>query len=58
MEKSGHVSVVPPGNPDPRGPAIAQAGSAVLDASHLQEGFNPPNFKKAIEFWYHECQSL
>jgi hypothetical protein len=50
----GHVSIVRPGNPDSRGPAIAQAGSLVLDAKHLKLGFHDEKFEKAIEFWYHE----
>jgi hypothetical protein len=48
----GHVSMVRPGSPQEKGPAIAQAGTWVMDASHLKDkkAFN----KKAVEFWYHD----
>jgi len=51
-EHSGHVTMVRPGNPQENGPAIAQAGTWVMDASHLKakHAFR----ERAVEFWYHE----
>ncbi len=58
-EHSGHVAIVRPGSVggdrwDDRGAALAQAGSLVVDATHLATGFNDPDFSKDIEFWSHE----
>lgn len=51
----GHIAVIRPGSVgDKRGPAISQAGSLVLDASHIGKGFNDPDYEKRIQYWYHE----
>ena len=51
----GHVAIVRPGSIGfPDGPAIAQAGNLIVNADHLNDGFNDPNFRKEIKFWYHK----
>ncbi len=55
-EKPGHIATVRPGSLplSPSGVAIAQAGRLVLDADHLDTGFNDPKLQKAVQYWYHE----
>jgi hypothetical protein len=57
----GHVSVLRPGSlsedkspeDQERGPAIAQAGSSMLDAGHLSRAFTKADFVR-IQYWYHD----
>ncbi|HWZ42944.1 MAG TPA: hypothetical protein VNW97_05685 [Candidatus Saccharimonadales bacterium] len=52
---SGHIAVIRPGSVgDERGAAISQAGRLVLDASHIDTGFNDPDHEKRVQYWYHE----
>ena len=50
----GHIAIVRPGSVDARGPAVAQAGALVLDATHVNKGFHDQNLQKAIQYWYHK----
>jgi hypothetical protein len=51
----GHIAMVRPGlDEDPRGEAIAQAGALVVNANHIQKGFNLKKLPKVIDYWYHE----
>lgn len=58
---AGHIAVIRPGSlaakQEPkdrrRGPAIAQAGKKVLEASHLSKGFKEEQMK-TIQYWYHD----
>ena len=55
-EQPGHVAIVRPGSLplSASGVAIAQAGRLVLDADHLDTGFNDPKLQKPVQYWFHE----
>lgn len=55
-EKHGHIAMIRPGSLPlgTGGVAIAQAGRLVLSADHLDTGFNDPELRKPVQYWYHE----
>lgn len=54
--KHGHIAIIRPGSLplNPSGVAVAQAGRLVLNANHLDTGFNDPELQKPVQYWYHE----
>jgi hypothetical protein len=59
----GHVAMVRPGSVPKetsgshRGVAISQGGGSsdlVLNASHIDVGFNDQNLEKPVQYWYHD----
>lgn len=55
-KKHGHIAIIRPGSLplNTGGIAIAQAGKLVLNADHLDTGFNDPELQKPVQYWYHE----
>lgn len=54
--KHGHIAVIRPGSLPLQtgGVAIAQAGRLVLNADHLDAGFNDPELRKPVQYWRHD----